>query len=449
MHKSSEKDNRSYTISILHHKSINILRFTQQILGGVILMNISLDKTIRAIAIALDLAEISSVKDSDIIEDISNINFSKHNYLNHSKRTTYISLILGGQLNLSENFMKELYISSLLHDIGASNFLKESHISNTFILDHCKNGSKIIKNLPLFSNISPVILYHHENFDGSGAMGLRGDEIPLASQIIRLADLVELLYDEGSPSNKQSNQIISWVKQNSNSIFSEYLVNTFLSIAEKDIFWFDIENISFMDFILDNISPKLNISLNLYEFEKIAYILASIIDNKSSFTAKHSRGIANLAWMVSQHIGYPEEKCLEMKIAGLLHDIGKLAIPNSILDKKGKLTKDEFSIIKSHVYYTKIILDRIEDIRDISEWASNHHEKLNGAGYPRKFYNHTLSEESKILCACDIYQALTEDRPYRNGLDSSMAFSILTGMVNEGLVCRDAVKQLSNTVNYS
>ena len=412
-------------------------------------MNISLDKTIRAMAIALDLAEISSIKDSIIIEDVSNINFSKHNYLNHSKRTTYISLKLGEQLNLSENFMKELYISSLLHDIGACNFLKESHVSNTFILDHCKNGSHIIQNFPIFSNISPVILYHHENFDGSGAMGLKSDEIPLASQIIRLADLVELLYDENSPYYKQSTEIISWVKANSNSIFSENLVNSFLSISKKDIFWLDVENISFMDFILDDISPKLDISLNLYEFEKIAYILASIIDNKSSFTAKHSRNIANLAWMVSHHMKYSEEKCLKMKIAGLLHDIGKLAIPNSILDKKGQLTKDEFSIIKSHVYYTKIVLDRIDDIKDISEWASNHHEKLNGVGYPRKFYNQTLSEESKILCACDIYQALTEDRPYRNGLDSSMAFSILNGMVSEELVCRNAVKELSDTLKQN
>ncbi|WP_010233254.1 HD-GYP domain-containing protein [Clostridium arbusti] len=409
-------------------------------------MKISLDKTIRAMAIALDLAEISSVKDSTIIEDISNINFSNHNYLNHSKRTTYISLKLGEQLNFSEIFMKELYISSLLHDIGASNFLKESHTSNTFILDHCKNGSRIIENLPLFTNISPIILYHHENFDGSGAMGLKGDEIPIASQIIRLADLVELLYDENFTSHKQRSKIISWVKINSNFIFSENLVNTFLCIAEKDIFWFDIENISFMDFILDNISPSLDIYLDLYEFEKIAYILASIIDNKSSFTAKHSKGIADLACMVSHHMGYPEEKCLEIKIAGLLHDIGKLAIPNSILDKNGQLTKDEFSVIKSHVYYTKIILDRIEDIKDISEWASNHHEKLNATGYPRKLDRFTISEESRILCVCDIYQALTEDRPYRNGLNSERAFAILNGMIDEGLICEHSVKELKDTL---
>lgn len=409
-------------------------------------MNINLDKTIRAMAVALDLAEISSVKNATIVEDISNISFSKHNYLNHSKRTTYTALKLGEYFNLSEITMQKLYITALLHDIGAANFMNESHVSDTFVLEHCKHGSEIIKDFPVYSNISPLILFHHENFDGSGAMGLKGDEIPFVSQLIRLSDLVELLYSEKIPSHIQKSKITEWVKSNTNLIFSQKIVDGFLSIAKTDIFWFDIENISFMDFILDNISPRLGISLDLVQFEKIAYILASIIDNKSAFTAEHSRGIARLAYTVSKHVGYSEEKCLQMKIAGLLHDIGKLAIPNSILDKNGSLTEDEFSIIKSHVYYTKIILDRIEDIRDISDWASNHHEKLNGNGYPRKLDSSKLSEESRIMCVCDIYQALTEDRPYRNGLNSDKALAILHGMVDDGLICNDALNKLKATL---
>lgn len=413
-------------------------------------MNISLDKTIRAMAIALDLAEISSVEDAKIIEKVSNINFSEHNYLNHSKRTTYIALKLAESLGLSEIHMKDLYISTLLHDIGAASFLKKSHSSNTFIIEHCKKGSALIESFPVFdaSALSKIILYHHENYDGSGPMKVKGEDIPLLSQIIRISDLTELLFNENLPVHDQKNVIITWVKQNKDSIFSEKLLNAFLSISEKEIFWFDMKNISFMDFILDNISPKLNITLNLHEFEKIAYILAEIIDSKSTFTAKHSRGISDLAYKVAKHLNYTEEKCLEMKIAGLLHDIGKLAIPNSILDKNGALTESEFSIIKSHVYYTKIILDRIEDIKEISDLASNHHEKLNGKGYPRKLTGENLSRGSRIMCVCDIYQALTEDRPYRNGLSEEKAFSILDEMVSDGLICNDALTQLKETLAY-
>lgn len=135
-----------------------------------------------------------------------------------------------------------------------------------------------------------------------------------------------------------------------------------------------------------------------------------------------------------------------MKIAGLLHDIGKLAIPLNILDKNGPLTSQEFGIIKSHAYYTKIILDKIEDIPNISEWASNHHEKLNGQGYPRGLKADELSEESRIMAVCDIYQALTEDRPYRKGLNINNAFNIMDEMVSGGFICAAALGHLKETI---
>ncbi|MPN28700.1 3'3'-cGAMP-specific phosphodiesterase 1 [bioreactor metagenome] len=201
-----------------------------------------------------------------------------------------------------------------------------------------------------------------------------------------------------------------------------------------------------MGFILDYIAPKKEKYVTLKEFEYIAEIFATIIDSKSGFTAMHSRGIADLAFEVSKYVGYDENKCLKMKIAGLLHDIGKLAIPATILDKKDKLTEDEFSLIKSHTYYTKLILDRIELIPDISEWAANHHEKLNGAGYPRRLSAEHISEESKIIGVCDIYQALTEDRPYRKGMYMYEAFQILDDMVKSEFICGNAVKALKSTL---
>lgn len=410
-------------------------------------MNVSFEKIIRAISLALDLAETSSAENSTVVEQVSNIRFSNHKFVNHSRRTTYISLKVGRKLKLNEKAMKNLYIASLLHDIGAANSLNNSHKSNTFIKEHCLLGESITKNLPVFNDISSIILYHHENVDGNGPMHLEDTEIPIESKIIHLSDLIELLYKEDIPAFKQRSNIISLAEEKANTVFDRNVVDAFLSIASKDIFWFDLENISFMDFILDNISPKIDTTINLNEFEQIAYMLSKIIDNKSSFTAQHSRGISKLAYSVSKYVGYPEEKCIKMRIAGLLHDIGKLAIPLSILDKNDSLTDDEFSIIKSHVYYTKIILDRIEDIGDISYWASSHHEKLNGKGYPRGLTSSKISEECRIMGVCDIYQALIEDRPYRSGLGNEQAFNILNGMAADGYICEKAVEELKGTLN--
>lgn len=414
-------------------------------------MNISLAKILKGLSVALDLAQISSIEYLDVIEDISKINYSKHTFFHHSARTTYIALELAKVLNLDHNSIKKLYISSLLHDIGAGETFSKAHTSNTFIKSHCISGASIMESFPNLSgmdNLSTIILYHHENWDGSGCIGLQGNNIPIESQIIRLSDLVEVSFKENISPCEQQLTIINWITSNSEKLFSKELVDAFLCISSKDVFWFNIETLPYMSFILDTIAPNLNIFLTLKEFESIANIFASIIDNKSEFTASHSREIADLAFKVAKTFGYDDDTCLKIKIAGLLHDIGKLAIPSYILDKSGSLSKEEFSIIKSHVYYTKIILDRIEDIPDISEWASNHHEKLNGKGYPRSLDSNEISFESSIIGVCDIYQALTEDRPYRKGLSIDKAFAIIDSMKSDGFICEKAVQCLKDTLNY-
>lgn len=410
-------------------------------------MYISLEKTIRAMSIALDLAEISSSLDASIIKSNNGETYLEHTFLHHSKKVAYISLEIGKILNLTSSELEELYVTTLLHDIGAANNVICSHYASETVEAHCVLGASITSHFPIFSNIGDAILYHHENYNGTGPMKLKGDEIPIQSQIIHLADLLELSYDEKLPSFKQRDEITDIIKSLEGSTFSTNLISAFLKVSSKDIFWFNIETIASMDFILDNIAPSLDIYIDLDQFENIAVIFSRIIDSKSKFTASHSIGISELAYKVSSFVGYDEEKCKKMRIAGLLHDIGKLAIPSSILDKNDSLTKDEFAIIKSHVYYTKIILDKIEDITDIADWASNHHEKLNGNGYPRSLTAEEISEEARIIGVCDIYQALTEDRPYRKGLDNGKAFSILDGMVTDNFICGKSVKLLKEALN--
>ncbi|MCY6958826.1 HD-GYP domain-containing protein [Clostridium brassicae] len=411
-------------------------------------MKVNLDKTILAMSIALDLAEINSIEDTYVIENISKINYSEHEFFHHSKRTAYIAIKIATELNLDKKAMQCVYISSLLHDIGVTSSvsLTKNHTSEKFIKQHCVDGANILNPFPIFNDISDIILYHHENYNGTGAMGLKKDEIPIISQVIRIADLIELSYKEKVPSFKQRDYITEWIKSKENIIFSTQIVNAFLNLSKKDSFWFDIENVAFIDYILLYNAPQLDIYLNLQEFEKIAEIFSRIIDSKSKFTATHSKGIADLAYKISKHIGYSDEKCIKMKIAGLLHDIGKLAIPSKILDKNGPLTMDEFSIIKSHVYYTAIILNKIEDIPEISGWASNHHEKLDGTGYPNRLNAHELSEESRIIAICDIYQALTEDRPYREGLNIDKTISIMDEMSQNNYICKNALKYLKDIV---
>lgn len=411
-------------------------------------MYISFSKIIPALSITVNLTEMTV--DRLLTEKIygsSKPTLSHKDYMYHSKRTTYISMELGKILKLNCCDLENLYICSMLHDIGISCISSESFSKDSSLKMHCLEGANIFDRIPKLDHLSDYILYHHENFDGSGVFNLKGTDIPLISQIIRLSDLIESSFDTKISSYNQRNSILQAIVLYESSIFSNELVNAFSILSLKDSFWFNLDNSSFIDFILEDLTPNINIELNIKEFESIAEIFASMIDAISSFTAKHSRGIASLAYKVSRYLGYDEEKCLKMKIAGLFHDIGKLAIPHSILDKNAALSKEEFALIKSHVYYTKIILDRMESIPDISAWASNHHEKLNGNGYPQRLSSDELSEESRIMAVCDIYQALTEDRPYRCGMSQDKAFEILHNMVYDGSICGNAVNNLKNALN--
>ena len=119
-------------------------------------------------------------------------------------------------------------------------------------------------------------------------------------------------------------------------------------------------------------------------------------------------------------------------IAGYLHDLGKLAVSNEILEKPGKLSEDEFNVIRSHTYYTYHLLESIPAFKMINEWASYHHEKLDGTGYPFHIAGDKLSLGSRVMAVSDVFTAITEDRPYRKRMDDESAKQVLIGMVDSG-----------------
>ena len=132
-----------------------------------------------------------------------------------------------------------------------------------------------------------------------------------------------------------------------------------------------------------------------------------------------------------------ENICQKMYLAGALHDIGKVAIGNEILEKPEKLTDEEFKTMKHHAVYTYYILSGIDDFEEIRDWAALHHEKLNGKGYPFGKTADELNEQERIMACIDIYQALTEDRPYKKGLSHEKACDILDDMEQKGFVDSD------------
>ncbi|MEO6981872.1 MAG: HD domain-containing phosphohydrolase [Edaphobacter sp.] len=136
-------------------------------------------------------------------------------------------------------------------------------------------------------------------------------------------------------------------------------------------------------------------------------------------------GVAEAAFCIAESVGLGSERVQMVRRAALLHDIGKLSVSNSILDKTGKLNAKEWQSVRQHPGYTRRILEHVRPFREIAVIAGEHHEKLDGSGYPNRLMAADLSMEARIIAVADIYGALSENRPYRAGLEFEQIVPIM------------------------
>jgi putative nucleotidyltransferase with HDIG domain len=242
---------------------------------------------------------------------------------------------------------------------------------------------------------------------------------------------------------EQKDSIIKRIIAQSGSWFDPHLVDLFEDLARKEFFWFDIKS-PWIDKFLAELIPFHNIYINSTELLNLSQLFARIVDRKSSFTFHHSASVSQLTGLLSKKIGWSPDKQLLLKSAALLHDIGKLVVPENIIQKAGALTPMEYNIIKQHTYYTYWLLKPIVPESKLAEWAAYHHEKLNGSGYPFGKDSRELDLESRVIAIADIFTALREDRPYRQGLNWKEIERILLEQVKNQAIDKDITELLVN-----
>jgi putative nucleotidyltransferase with HDIG domain len=176
--------------------------------------------------------------------------------------------------------------------------------------------------------------------------------------------------------------------------------------------------------VLD-LAPDSVADLEASDIDLICEAFADVVDAKSSFTYRHSLGVTDAAGKIATKLGLTGQKRTLVHRAALLHDIGKLRVPNSILDKPGKLDPEEWRVVQEHPRLTREILSRIGPFEELAVIAGAHHEKLDGSGYPNRETAAQLSLEARVIAVADVYGALTEDRPYRPGMTAEQALQII------------------------
>lgn len=359
----------------------------------------------------------------------------------HSERVACLCILMAKSLEYPTPQLLDLAGCCILHDNALTEYIKSEYQNgralsdiqqNTDMSIHCRIGEKNISHLPFRSNITNVILYHHENADGSGPMGKRASEVPFFAELIHIADQTDSVFDLSKMDEQRYEAVLDFHNKTTGVLFTKKCTDLFRqSISYSQVMMLQDHTVGNF---LKSLLPQVYESYDPSEIIRFTTLFARIIDYKSRFTKNHSLAIALKAFKMAEHYGFNEEKRSKLYFAGALHDIGKLVIEKDILEKPDKLTDQEFLQMKNHAWYTYKILSSIQGLEDITRWASLHHEKLDGSGYPFGFHAEQLSFEERLLAVLDIYQALIEERPYKKGLLHKDSIRILGTMTVRGLL---------------
>lgn len=375
----------------------------------------------------------------DILLSLSNVVDLMNPALNeHHRHVAYIAYRISTTLGYSKSTIQNIVLASLLHDIGA--FSEQERLSLLDFEDqlysrvhsHAEVGYRFLRNFEPLSVAALYIRFHHRPWKYNNANPIADVEIPKESHVIHLADRIAVLIRKDQNILRQTQDIRTRIAKRS-GVFAPELLESFYDTSQKEEFWlntlYEPIDIAFYNKIgLDTLQ------LNSMQFESLIDLFRRIIDFRSAFTSVHSCGVAAVAVALATLANFSDEEIRMMKYAGYLHDLGKVAIPSEILEKPAGLNPHEQSIIRIHPYHTDRILRPLAVLDTIRTWASQHHERLDGNGYPFHSNQNSLPLGSRILAIADVFTALTEDRPYRPGMQVINALDIMKYMVsNHGL----------------
>lgn len=344
---------------------------------------------------------------------------------NHHERTAYFSYFIGRELGYEEEELHTIVYAALLHDIGS--IILEEQVSIEEIESNAREyahiGAGMIRDLPEFSLIADVIEYCQTDWQTlERESAERGcSRFARYAAVIHLGDFVSTCLDPDRRILSQVPRICNLVEKYRCTEFMPEAVDALLRLKDIEVTWLDAaHNPNFLMVFTGEFHQ-----ISLQKAAELTRLMSRIIDYRSAFTAMHSAGVAASARELARLSGMSGEDCFKMEIAGNLHDVGKLVVPRAILEKNGKLDDEEFSIIREHPYYTRLILMDIDGFEDIANWAGFHHEKLNGKGYPFHFGREYLDLGARIMAVADIFSAITEDRPYRKGMPREKVIAVL------------------------
>ena len=354
--------------------------------------------------------------------------------MDHHRRTAWYAVKIAEKMGLDKKSCKEILLSALLHDIGAFS-LKERIDTLKFEFEnphhHACLGYSLLKDIEALNGEAKIILAHHTWWKPEHDDDVGGELVPIASHVIHLADRVAILVKDNGHLEQMAAFALDRVKNAAGSMFMPDAVDGLVEAAREEGFWSGSFQVDVEDRLRHRVDGEVMEDVT-WDLLPLARVFARIIDYRSHFTATHSAGVAVIAENLARYLGFSEDNCETMKVAGYLHDLGKIALPAEILDKSGNLDSEEYHRIQDHVLYTRKLLENMPELGHGIRWASEHHERLNGSGYPMHSAGDEIAFGSRVVAMADVFTALTEDRPYRKGVERRKALALLRRLTDEG-----------------
>jgi putative nucleotidyltransferase with HDIG domain len=293
----------------------------------------------------------------------------------------------------------------------------------------CERGAAVARKIHLSDRTAHAIYSLDEHWNGRGyPLGLKGDRIPLLARIMNLAQTLEVFH-----SKRGELGALAVMHHRSGSWFDPSLARAAQSLHNRAMLFQDLHSAGLKSRVLAHEPQGHELNATEEVLDEVCEAFAEVVDAKSPFTYQHSERVANVAVTIARRLGTAPADVRLIRRAALLHDIGKLGVPNNILEKPDKLTLADWESIKLHPFYTHEILRRISGFEAIAEVAASHHEKLDGSGYFRNLTAATLSMPCRILAVADTYDALSAARPYREALGLGEVRKIMRDEAPHGL----------------
>ena len=299
---------------------------------------------------------------------------------------------------------------------------------------HCEMAERLALRLGLSEGVQRSLGDGVGRWDGlASPKGISGNQMQISARIVFVARDAEVLQRQGG-----NERLRAALRARSGRAYDPAVVGTFLQFT--GLVMEAIEVTSPWEAVMQR-EPEPHPWVPESRLESVLETFADFVDMKSPCMAGHSRGVAALA-------GHGSIDGKNLRQAGLVHDLGRMSVPNGIWDKPGPLTDGEWERVRLHPYYTERILERCPALKPLATCAAMHHERLDGSGYHRGSHRAEISHDARILAAADAYQAMTQPRAFRQALSHPRAAERLEAEVRAGRMDADAVHSVLTAAGH-